>query len=1298
PIESISGSLSEDGDVDLYQIYLSGDGTFSASTVDLTRLDTQLFLFSAPDGLGIYGNDDDANCAGCRESTLPAQNLLTPTEAGIYYLAVSEFANNPLAESGEEIFPNSFDDVDVDAIKAPTGPGGTLPLAGWTGNVVDTGDYVIRLTGVESGPVEITTITEIEEIIGFLDPELELGDAGDINIFADTFNLTNGATLQTNTAGSGDAGTIALTIDNTLNLERGNIAANTGDTASGRGGNIEVEAGRVRLSNSSLTVNSQGQGIGGDILVVADSLFLKQGSAIDAATASSDGGNIDLTLEEVLLLSGQSEITATAGIDDGDGNGGDIDIQSEFVIAAPDGPNRITANAFEGNGGNINIATTSLFGEEFLEISASSRFGLQGTVTLDSPDIDPARSLTELPTTLVDASNLIADACLVDGSHGQSQFVATGRGGLPTQPTSYPTGTFLLPDLGPLATAPPNAPTTMLQEAQSWSVAANGDIVLAAANPTTTLDSLLWNARQAYQQADYATAVTLWREAVETLAPSNDPLAYASTLSNLALAHHHLGEWGQAQSQIATIQQVLTPELATTTPWLVAQTLNTQASLQLAQGHAQAALDTWQHAVDAYALAGNAGGELQVRLNQTQAWQSLGFYPRAEAQLEAIATTLADQSPSSVQALALLHWGTALRARGETERSQQTLASALAVTQTLNKPTLTSAILLNLGHTAQAQAHTEKALSYYQDAAATAPTALAQFQAQVSQLDILATQDAAAAKTLGADLAHTLQTNPLPTSREGIYAQLHLAATLLQTDATLASPDQIMNLLLTADQQAQRLNDTPAQTYILGYQAQVYRQTQQWAEAQALTEEALHQAQILEAPAMIYQWAEQLGQLRRQQGDRAGAIAAYTEAVNALDTLRGDLIASSEDAQFTFRDTVEPVYRELVKLLLQDEAGQPVDPANLTQARRLIEDLQLAELQDYFQDACVQATPIVADEVDPTAAVIYPILLDDRLDVIVSVAGQPVHHHSTPISADQVEQTAYELLDTLTTALGSGQASTTQQLQQVYDWILAPVEAALEQQPIETLVFVADGVLRTLPLTALHDGEQYLVEQYNVVLSPGLNLLNPQPLQRQDLRMLAGGISESRPGFPPLPFVTDELQQITTQIPDHQLLVNQDLTQANLAESLATAPASVVHLATHGTFGTSAEDTFILTWDGKLNIKELSSLLQSRNRSSNIPIELLVFSACRTAEGDSRAVLGIAGMAIRSGVRSALAGLWPLDDRATAVFMDHFYKALAQPEVTKADAFRQAQLALMQDSRFSTPYYWSPFVMVGNWL
>ncbi|MEM9486789.1 MAG: CHAT domain-containing protein, partial [Cyanobacteria bacterium P01_F01_bin.116] len=238
----------------------------------------------------------------------------------------------------------------------------------------------------------------------------------------------------------------------------------------------------------------------------------------------------------------------------------------------------------------------------------------------------------------------------------------------------------------------------------------------------------------------------------------------------------------------------------------------------------------------------------------------------------------------------------------------------------------------------------------------------------------------------------------------------------------------------------------------------------------------------------------------------------------------------------------------------------------------------------------------------------------------------------------------------------------------------------------------------TLPLTTLHDGEQYLIEKYNVVLSPGLSLLDPRPLKQQDLQMLAGGLSEARSGFSALPFVNNELQQVTTQIPDHQVLLNQTLTKANLLDSLKTVPASVVHLTTHGEFGATDEETFVLTWEGKLTMEEMSRVLQARNRSNLSPVKLLVFSACKTASGDSRAVLGIAGTAIRSGARSTLAGPWAINEQAAATFMTEFYKALAQPETTKAEAFRQEQLALMQDPELASPFFWSPFVLVGNWL
>jgi CHAT domain-containing protein len=234
-------------------------------------------------------------------------------------------------------------------------------------------------------------------------------------------------------------------------------------------------------------------------------------------------------------------------------------------------------------------------------------------------------------------------------------------------------------------------------------------------------------------------------------------------------------------------------------------------------------------------------------------------------------------------------------------------------------------------------------------------------------------------------------------------------------------------------------------------------------------------------------------------------------------------------------------------------------------------------------------------------------------------------------------------------------------------------------------------------MAALYDGQKYLIEKYNIALAPGLQLLQPQPLERQHLKGLLGGLSEARQGFSALPAVAFEVNQIESQIPT-QVLLDRTFTSTTLQSQLNSAPFPVIHLATHGRFSSKAEDTFILTWDDRINVKQLDTLLRSREQGNLNPIELLVLSACQTATGDQRAALGLAGLAVRSGARSTLATLWSVNDRSTAFFMVEFYQRLGQPGVTKSQAVRSAQLALLKQSQYEHPYYWAPFILLGNWL
>lgn len=395
--------------------------------------------------------------------------------------------------------------------------------------------------------------------------------------------------------------------------------------------------------------------------------------------------------------------------------------------------------------------------------------------------------------------------------------------------------------------------------------------------------------------------------------------------------------------------------------------------------------------------------------------------------------------------------------------------------------------------------------------------------------------------------------------------------------------------------------------------------------------------------------------------------------------------------QFSFRDSIEPVYRSLVSLLLREDPTQ----ADLIQARQVIESLQLAELDNFFRDACLDVKAEQIDRVDPTAAVIYPIILPDRVETILSVPGKPLQNYKTFLPQAEVEKTLLQARRAL--SLSFPKRKRLEIYQQIYDWLIRPAETELSASGIKTLVFVLDGYMRNLPMAALYDGQQYLVESYSVALTPGLQLLSPRPLRERQLTTLVGGLSESRQGFVSLPGVETEVQRVATKV-SSEVLLNEEFTHSSLEVTLLSDNSPVLHLATHGQFSSNASETFILTWDDKIDVVEFATLLSDRERNPDRAIELLVLSACQTAKGDSRAVLGLAGLAVRSGARSTMATLWSVRDQSTADLMTEFYQQLAELDNSKSEALRQAQLSLLSQRRYNHPFYWAPFILVGNWL
>lgn len=814
--------------------------------------------------------------------------------------------------------------------------------------------------------------------------------------------------------------------------------------------------------------------------------------------------------------------------------------------------------------------------------------------------------------------------------------------------------------------------------------------------------SLVEQGRTLYEAERFNDAAKVLQQAADAFEATGDGLRQAMTLSNLSLAYQQLGQWEQAEQAIAQSLNLLKTGqnlgASTEQAQILAQSLDIQGRLQLAKGQAESALSSWKQAVDTYAQVGDETGAIRSRINSASALQAMGLYRQAKKTLTEVNQTLQNQPDSPLKVTGLRHLGNVLRIIGDLNESRQVLEQSLEVATALQSPTAIAEVLLALGNTTHAQADIQAALKFYQQAAAASSTF--QVQAQLHQLSLLLEnkQWNAAVALWPKILA---QVGNLPPSRTAVYTQIDLAQSLmrLRQNTVTDTPTwlDIAQLLSTAAGQAKSLSDQRATSYALGTLGVLYERTHQSSEAQDLTEQALLVAQAIEASDIAYQWQWQLGRLLKTKGDIKGAIAAYTEAVNTLQSLRYDLVAINPDVQFSFRESVEPVYRQLVDLLLQTQGKTELSQDNLKKAREVIESLQLAELNNFFREACLEPTQeldLVVDQV-PTAAVIYPVILPNRLEVILKLPQQPLHRYTTAISQEEVESTLDNLRQKIV------KPHTLQEVQslsqQVYQWLVQPALAHLAQSQIKTLVFVLDGSLRNIPMAALYDGKHHLIENYSIVLTPSLQLVTPKPLKQESIKTIAAGISESRLGFSALPNVKQELEEIQSEVSGRVLLNEQFTTQA-FQDQINSLPFPVVHLATHGQFSSNAENTFVLAWDEKINVNQLSNLLRTRDESRPEAIELLILSACQTAAGDKRAALGLAGVAVRAGARSTLASLWNVNDQSTALLMSQFYKELMNKGVDKAEALRQAQLALLHNPEYQLPMYWSPYVLVGNWL
>lgn len=437
----------------------------------------------------------------------------------------------------------------------------------------------------------------------------------------------------------------------------------------------------------------------------------------------------------------------------------------------------------------------------------------------------------------------------------------------------------------------------------------------------SSAQSLLQQGISRYESEQFAEAVQLWQQANQGFINEANVLGQALTLSNLSLAYQQLGQLALAEQSSNESLQLLHSDQNLTSEWaeIYAKALNTQGKLNWLQNDLEAAIAAWQSAAQAYAQAGKPEGIAIAQINQARALQALGFSRQAEATLQQVDQQI-QQQPDELKADLLRNLGGILRQVGDLDGSINRLQAGLTLT---TNPAQTSLILVELGNTERAvgnrlfaigrpfEPHLQAALNYYQqaidlDRALSAQLNRFNLLIDIEQFDIAAAERPALQQAIA----------QLPLGRTAVYAAINLAESWMQLANKTQSTDPlpIAQLLTAAIEQARTLRDERAESYALGQLGSLYEQTRQWTAAQTLTERALLKIEIIEAPEIRYRWEWQLGRLAQAQNQRQDAIASYEAAIATLQSIRTDLLSINPDVQFSFRDNVEPVYRQFIEL------------------------------------------------------------------------------------------------------------------------------------------------------------------------------------------------------------------------------------------------------------------------------------------------------------------------------------------------------------------------------------------------
>jgi len=749
-----------------------------------------------------------------------------------------------------------------------------------------------------------------------------------------------------------------------------------------------------------------------------------------------------------------------------------------------------------------------------------------------------------------------------------------------------------------------------------------------------------------YNQGQYAQSLELYQQALAIFEELNNQQGVGAILNNLGLVHYQLGEYKQA---LAFYQQSLVIRQAISDRSGVGATLHNIGLTYDRLEDADQALLFYQQALVVRTRIGDQAGEAKTLNNLGLVYNQLGKQSLAKSSLEqalAISQAIGDRSGigSTLDSL-----GTVYQSLGEYAQALKFYHQGLAIKQEVGDRTGERLILSNIAGVLEQQHQPELAIIFYK-------------------------QSVNVTEAIRQDLQVLSQERQQSYTETIADTYRHLADLLLKQDRVLEA-QQVLDLL-----KVQELED-----YLRNVRGN--EQTAQGIASLPPEEQIIAKYSAIQIQAV-------------QIGTEISQLAKIPES---------ERTSSQQQHLLELRQREQEIVTEFNDFLDSPEIITLVEQLSQT-ARR--QNLDLADLNS------------LRDNLPANTALFYPLILDDRLELILTTPNAPPTHHPVPIQREELNRLIVQLRRALTNSEADAKVSA----QQLYELLIQPLATVLKEAQVETLIYAPDGQLRYLPLAALHDGQQWLIERYrinNITAKSLTDFATPPPTQ---LRILAAAFTQGHHAvqvgnqqfeFTGLPFAGEEVETLAATVPGTIKLLDGEFSPG------ATVPRmndySVVHLATHAAFVPGQpEDSFILFGDGSF-----VTLRDIRNWSLN-NVDLVVLSGCETGLGgklgNGEEILGLGYQIQRAGAKGAIASLWLVNDQGTQVLMNTFYRLLQQGNITKAEALRQAQVAMIAKSQtavgeqrgtihlersgeesssavkqnLSHPYYWAPFILIGN--